>query len=85
MTRSAGVTFVVWLLFIGACIGIVSNSRFSTDLEAFLPGAPTPAQQLLVDQLRDGVVSRMILIAIEGDEAPAEAGAIFNPVQSLEF
>jgi len=68
VTRSAGVTFVVWLLFIGACIGIVSNSRFSTDLEAFLPGAPTPAQQLLVDQLRDGVVSRMILIAIEGDE-----------------
>ncbi len=62
------VTFAVWLLFIVACIGVVSQSRFSTDLEAFLPAAPTPAQQLLVDQLRDGVVSRMILIAIEGDE-----------------
>ncbi len=74
MNRAAGVTFAVWLLFIGACTAIVTTSRFSTDLEAFLPGAPTPAQQLLVDQLRDGVVSRMVLIAIEGDDEEVLAG-----------
>ena len=78
MNRAAIATFAVWLVFVGACIGIVTRSGFSTDLEAFLPAAPTPTQQLLVDQLRDGVVSRMILIAIEGEdqEALAEAGVL---------
>jgi len=68
VSRAAVATLAVWLLFVSACIGIVVRSGFSTDLQAFLPGAPTPAQQVLVDQLRDGIVSRLILVAIEGDE-----------------
>ncbi len=51
------------------CAGIVSRTEFVADLSAFLPRSPTPAQQVLVDQLRDGVVSRVILIGIE-DAAP---------------
>ena len=44
---------------------VVARARYITDLSAFLPANPTPSQQLLVDQLRDGPASRLILIAIE--------------------
>src|SRR5690606_3744887 len=45
----------------------------TADLSAFLPRSPTPAQQLLVDQLRDGLASRLILVGIEGADAEARA------------
>ena len=35
-------------------------------MSAFLPRSPSPAQQVLVEQLREGVVSRLILIGLEG-------------------
>lgn len=70
MRRAPLAALVVWLALVGACVAVVARAGFSTDLQAFLPAAPTPAQQVLVDQLRDGVVSRLMLIAIEGpDEA----------------
>eukprot|EP01037_Dinobryon_pediforme_P001792 gene1792-1822_t len=40
-------------------------------MQAFLPRSPRPAQQILVDQLREGVVSRLVLAAIEN--APDQA------------
>jgi predicted exporter len=62
-----------WLLFVIACIVVVSRTQFNADLSAFLPRTPTPAQQILVEQLRDGVVSRLILIGIEGGTPEALA------------
>ncbi len=58
---------LVWLAAVLACVVIISRTQISTDLSAFLPRSPSPAQQVLVDQLRDGVVSRLVLIAVEGD------------------
>ena len=57
-----------WVAFVVACAVIVGRAHFTTDLSAFLPRSPSPAQQVLVEQLRDGVVSRLILIGIEGVE-----------------
>ena len=57
-----------WVAFVVACAVIVGRANFTADLSAFLPRSPSPAQQLLVEQLRDGVVSRLILIGIEGLE-----------------
>src|SRR5262245_63315773 len=37
-------------------------------MSAFLPRSPSAAQQILVDQLREGVVSRVLLVGIEGAE-----------------
>jgi predicted exporter len=65
----ARIAIVTWLLLVAACAFIVSRTTFTTDLSAFLPRSPTPAQQVLVDQLREGVVSRLMLIGI-GDEKP---------------
>jgi predicted exporter len=56
----------VWLAFVAACIFVIARTQFSADLAAFLPRSPTPAQQILVDELRDGVVSRLVLVGVEG-------------------
>ena len=56
----------IWLAFLLACGYVISRTEFSTDMSAFLPRSPSPAQQVLVEQLREGVVSRLILIGLEG-------------------
>jgi predicted exporter len=65
----------IWLCCAVLASIIVARARYITDLSAFLPAKPTPTQQLLVDQLRDGPASRLILIAIEGGDAGARARA----------
>jgi predicted exporter len=40
--------------------------RIQSDFTAFLPESTTPEQRLLVAQLRDGLVSRLMLVALEG-------------------
>src|SRR5574337_381942 len=62
-----------WLAALALCAVVVARSKFTADLSAFLPKAPTAQQQLLIDQLRDGVASRLILVAIDGADAPARA------------
>ena len=64
---------VLWLIFVAACLAVVARSQFTADLTAFLPKTPTAEQQLLVDQIKDGVISRMILVGIEGGDAPTRA------------
>jgi len=69
----ARTSIVLWLAFILACGIIISRSRVTTDLSAFLPRSPTPAQQLLLEQIRDGLASRLILVGIEGADASTRA------------
>jgi predicted exporter len=66
MTAARGIIVSLWILGLLASGAVIANTRFSTDMSAFLPRSPNPAQQILVDQLREGVVSRLILLAIEG-------------------
>ena len=73
MTRSLAIA--VWAAFVLAAIGVVAFAHYTTDLSAFLPRSPTATQRLLVDQLREGIASRLILIGIEG-AAPAERARI---------
>src|SRR6266403_2773196 len=63
----------LWLCCVALAAVIVARAHYLTDLSAFLPASPTPTQQLLVDQLRDGPASRLILIAIEGGDAGSRA------------
>jgi predicted exporter len=75
MTRAGVVATAVWAAFVLVAIGIVVSARYTTDLSAFLPRSPTATQRLLVDQLREGIASRLILIGIEGAD-PAERARI---------
>ncbi|MFZ2268694.1 MAG: MMPL family transporter [Azonexus sp.] len=70
----AGRAFLLWLLAMLAGAAIVWNSRFTADMSFFLPAHPTAEQQVLVDQLKEGVVSRLLMVAIAGgDEAQRAA------------
>ena len=71
--RRGRTAIALWLAFILACGIIISRSQFTTDLSAFLPRSPTPEQQLLLEQIRDGLASRLILVGIEGADAPTRA------------
>jgi len=61
----------IWLCCVALAGFIVAHAHYITDLSAFLPAKPTPTQQLLVDQLRDGPASRLILIAVDRGDAQA--------------
>ena len=65
---------VLWLAGLLLCAVVVLQARFTADLSAFLPQTPTREQKVLLDQLRDGVVSRLILVGIEGGDMAARAG-----------
>ncbi|WP_395055637.1 MMPL family transporter [Polaromonas sp.] len=65
----------IWLAALLLCGVLVARTTFTADMSAFLPRSPTPEQQLLVDQLRDGLVSRLILVAVEGGDPASRAAA----------
>ncbi len=71
--RRAKTAIILWLVFILACGVVISRSQFTTDLSAFLPKSPTPAQRLLLEQIRDGLASRLILVGIDGADASTRA------------
>ena len=70
MKRQGLVAVALWVALLVACMIVISRASFTADLSAFLPRAPTAEQQVLVDQLTEGAVSRLILI---GTEAPDSA------------
>jgi len=71
--RRGSVAITLWLLFLCACLWGVMRTHYTADLSAFLPQTPTPEQQLLIDQLKSGIASRLILIGIEGGDQAARA------------
>lgn len=71
MTRRLAVG--LWLVFVVFCAAVIARTTFTADLSAFLPRAPSAEQQLLVDQLKDGVISRLLLAGIEGADQPTRA------------
>ncbi|MGA9960786.1 MAG: MMPL family transporter [Azonexus sp.] len=64
---------LIWLLAMLAGVVIVWNSRFAADMSFFLPAHPSPGQQVLVNQIKEGVVSRLLMIAIAGGDADQRA------------
>ncbi|HWQ40121.1 MAG TPA: MMPL family transporter [Burkholderiales bacterium] len=84
MSRAGRLAVAVWTAFSLVCIWFAARAQYTADLAAFLPRSPTPEQQLLVDQLRDGVVARVILIGIEGADEGALAALSAGLAQRLQ-
>jgi predicted exporter len=74
---------VIWLVMIAASLLIIARSHFTADLSAFLPSTPTAEQQLLMDQLKDGLASRLILVGIEGADQDTRAAISKKMAQAL--
>jgi predicted exporter len=73
----------IWLATLTLCAAIIARSPIGTDMSAFLPRSPGAAQQVLVDQLREGVVSRLLLVAIEG--APSDTLAALSKAMARQL
>lgn len=73
MTRAGRAATLIWAALLGIAAVIVARAHYTTDLSAFLPRTPTAAQRLLVEQLREGIASRLILVGIEGADQAARA------------
>jgi len=77
------IAVIIWLLLVATFVFIISRTQFTADMSAFMPRNPTPTQKLMVEQLRDGVVSRLILIGVEGAPAPVLAQLSKNMAAEL--
>src|SRR5918993_1488678 len=73
-----------WMALLFAGGGVVADMTVTTDLTALLPRSSDNTQALLVEQLRDGVAARLILIGLEGAEPEVLAGASRKVAQSLK-
>src|SRR5262245_7600264 len=56
----------LWLLLLALSAAQLARTRVVADLGAFLPPSATPMQELLLEQMRSGVASRIVLIALGG-------------------
>lgn len=74
---------VIWLAFVAACVFVISRTIFNADMTAFLPRSPTPTQQIMVEQLRDGMVSRLILVSVDSAPIPVLAQISKNMAAQL--
>ena len=64
-----------WLLGCAIAAGVAARTHYVADLSAFLPSAPTAEQAILLDQLKRGAASRLVLAGIEGGDPAARAAA----------
>ena len=83
MSVRRAAVLAAWLCALAAAAAVALHARYITDLSAFLPAHPTPQQRVLVEQLRDGPASRLLLIGIEGGSRAARAAVSIEMGQRL--
>lgn len=85
MTRGARAAIVLWLALLLACGAFLyRHLAVTTDLSAFLPPSTTPAQRILMGQLRNGAAARLVLIGLQGGSGAALARTSQALAQRLE-
>lgn len=82
--RRGMLPLVLWLAAMLVCLSVIVQTRFVTDLSAFMPKTPNARQQLLIDQLRDGAIARLIMVGIEGGDGTERARLSRALTQALE-
>jgi predicted exporter len=65
-SRSTARFGVALICFFSLGLIAAKTLRIETDFSAFLPPSASAEQRLLIAQLRDGLVSRLMLVALEG-------------------
>lgn len=73
----------IWLAALLVCAVQIAQTRFVADMSAFMPNTPNERQQLLVDQLRDGIIARLIMVGIEGGDDIGRAGLSHELAENL--
>jgi predicted exporter len=76
VTRRSWVTLLIWCMVLGCTAWFVAtHAHVETELSRLLPEGATPTERLLLTELRTGAGGRLILIALEGEDADLLAGA----------
>jgi len=83
MRNSRPFIIAAWLLILLACGFMISTARFTANLSEFLPRSPTAQQAVLNEQLRQGLLSRQIMIRIDGGDAALRAELSNDLVREL--
>lgn len=65
----------IWLALASLAAAVAIRTPYVADLSAFLPSAPTAEQRVLLEQLRSGATSRVVLIGVRGGDATQRADA----------
>jgi predicted exporter len=65
MSITPRAAIAAWIVAVLIGVGVIARTQFSADMSAFLPRSPSPAQQVLVDQMQNGAASRLLLLALE--------------------
>ncbi|MEZ5644725.1 MAG: MMPL family transporter [Burkholderiaceae bacterium] len=73
MRPGAWRVLLVWLAVMLAGVAVVAQSRFTADMSFFLPRHPTPGQQVMVEQVREGSVARLLMLGIAGADGRQRA------------
>ena len=73
MSRAGLTGTWVWVSCVLLAAVIVGRARFTADLSAFMPRRATATQQLLVEQLREGLAAHLIIAAISGGDPETRA------------
>ena len=73
MRARRAAVIAAWLCSLAVAAAVAWHARYITDLSAFLPAHPTAQQRILVEQLREGPASRLLLVGIEGGSRLARA------------
>jgi predicted exporter len=73
MTREGWSATLVFGVLAALAAIVVVRARYTADLSAFLPRAPTEGQRLLTEELRAGFASRLLMVAIEGGDPGTRA------------
>jgi len=85
LSPRAQVAVAVWLAaLVASGTWLARHATVTTDLGVFLPPAATRVQEILVDQLRTGLASRLLLIGIDGVDEAARARASRELAQRLD-
>ena len=80
MRARRAAVIAAWLCSLAVAAAVALHARYITDLSAFLPAHPTAQQRILVEQLRDGPASRLLLVGIEGGSRLGRA-AVSNEME----
>lgn len=64
---------LLWLAVLAGFGAVILRTPVVTDLSAFMPSAPSERQQMLVDQFKEGIIARLVIVGIEGGDAAERA------------
>src|SRR5262245_62624103 len=78
MTRRGWVLLAAWIVSLAlGVLWVQGHLKISADLRLFMPAPRTEGQRLLVQNIGESPASRLLLLAIEGDDS-ARLAAISN-------